>query len=494
MTTPTPDNPAPAAGSAPATAPIGSPAVTPAASSNPAAPAAASNPAIPAAASYPAAPAALQTPAPGTPAGRAAASFDHDPTPVRTHRPLLVGGAILQLAALGVVGPGIFAGLGTLLGVGIGLVPVLGVGLLLLVGLVYALFAVGWLEAARVDGLYGFGLPPRRLRSSGRPGFGGWLRSLWLQFIDPTMWRGVASAAIATVLGWLVLIGIGVFVSGIAVAFAPLYAAGQDSIRLDRTWFDVPLALAVPLGILASLLAAAAVIGLALLHGVLVRAILVPSREAQLAEQARTSHAQRAGAVRAADVERTRIERDLHDGVQPRLVSVGMTLGLAQQKIDTDPAAAKALIDEAHTSTKAAITELRQLARGIHTSVLDDRGLDAALSALASRSHIPVSLDVRINERCSPEVEAAVYFVIAESLTNAAKHSRAAECRVLVRQREGGMLWARVEDNGLGGATVVPGGGLDGIANRVLGAGGTFRLDSPAGGPTTVEVSIPCAF
>ncbi len=197
--------------------------------------------------------------------------------------------------------------------------------------------------------------------------------------------------------------------------------------------------------------------------------------------------------MRAAEVERTRIERDRHDAGQPRLVSVGMTLGMAQQKVDDDPEAAKALIAEAHTSTKAAITELRQLARGIHTSVLDDRGLDAALSALAGRSHIPVALDVRVSERCSSEAEAAVYFVVAESLTNAAKHSRATECRVLVRQREGGVLWARVEDNGIGGGRVVPGGGLDGIANRVAGAGGTFRLDSPVGGPTAVEVSVPCA-
>lgn len=179
-----------------------------------------------------------------------------------------------------------------------------------------------------------------------------------------------------------------------------------------------------------------------------------------------------------------------------------MTLGLAQQKIDSDPAAAKALIDEAHTSTKAAITELRQLARGIHASVLDDRGLDAALSALAARSPVPVVLDVRLDGRCSRTAEAALYFSIAESITNAAKHSRASECRVTVRRRtepgpgdtaETVWLWARVEDNGVGGARVIPGGGLDGIVNRIVAAGGTSRLDSPHGGPTALEVSVPCA-
>ena len=316
---------------------------------------------------------------------------------------------------------------------------------------------------------------------------------VWHQFIDPSMWRAVASAAISTILGLVVLPLVSIFASGIVLAFTPLFArSGDGAPRRHRTrrsgglghpsWVSSPRSSRSPPWS-----------GIALLHGVLARVIVVPTREAQLTEQARTSDAQRAGAIRASEVERTRIERDLHDGVQPRLVSVGMTLGLAQQKIDDDPAAAKELLAEAHTSTKAAITELRQLARGIHASVLDDRGLDAALSALAGRSHIPVHLDVRLDTRCDRNAEAAVYFAIAETLTNAAKHSRASECRVVVRQREGGTLWARVEDNGIGGAQVTAGGGLDGISNRILAAGGTVRLDSPQGGPTSLEVSVPCA-
>ena len=407
--------------------------------------------------------------------------------------PHRVAGAIAQLAAIGIIGPVVFTILFVLLGLGVGLIPVLGIGVLFLVALVYVLYAVGWLESARVDGLYDFGLKPHALRSSGRPGFGGWLRTLWLQFIDPTTWRGIASFAIATVFGWIVLGLFSTVASGVALAFGPLFAEAE-ALPLRGTGIDVPLSWAVPVGVLATLAAAAAIVGLGILHGIIARAIVVPSQEAQLAEAARTSHAQHAGAVRAADVERTRIERDLHDGVQPRLVSVGMTLGLAQQKIDADPEAAKALITEAHTSTKAAITELRQLARGIHTSVLDDRGLDAALSALASRSVIPVHLDVRMDGRCSRESEAAAYFAIAEALTNAAKHSRGSEVRVVVRRRDdNGMLWARVEDNGVGGARIIAGGGLDGIVNRVLAARGEARIDSPTGGPTSVEVSIPCA-
>jgi len=414
--------------------------------------------------------------------------------------PLPLAGAVAQLAALGLIGPAVFGILFGVFGIGIGLVPVLGIGLLFLLGLLYGLFGLAWLEHARVDGLYGLGLPPLRVRRSGQPGFGGFMRTLGLQLGDGPMWRGVASAALSTILGVVVLPLLSLAASAIVLAFAPLYAGdgtarlGTEGLaRLFNTGFDVPVAWAPVVGVLVALLALATVVAIALLHGIITRAILVPSREATLAAQAQVSEERREGAVRAAEVERTRIERDLHDGVQPRLVSVGMTLGLAKQKIEEDPAAAKALIDEAHTSTKAAITELRQLARGIHASVLDDRGLDAALSALATRSHVPVVLDVRMDGRCGKTAETAVYFAIAESLTNAAKHSRASECRVLVRLREDGTLWARVEDNGIGGARVQPGGGLDGITNRVLAAGGTVRLDSPAGGPTALEVSVPCA-
>jgi len=400
-------------------------------------------------------------------------------------------GAIAQLAAAGLVGSLLFGALATLLSVGVSLLLVLGIGILFLLAFLYLLWATSWLEHERVEGLYGFGVPALRARRSGVPGFGGWMRNLWQQFVDGQMWRGVASAAIATVLGLIVLPTVAGLVASVGLVFAPVGAG--DTVRVPGTGFQIEDGWAIGLGVLGVVISLAVLLGVALLHAVLTRAILVPSQEAQLAAQAQVAGAQREGAVRASEVERTRIERDLHDGVQPRLVSVAMTLGLAQQKIDDDPAAAKALVDEAHTSTKAAITELRQLARGIHASVLDDRGLDAALSALAARSPIPVQLDVRVDGRCSAQAEAAVYFAIAESLTNAAKHSRGSEARVVVRRRDDGTLWARVEDNGIGGARVLPGGGLDGITNRILAAGGTARLDSPAGGPTALEVSVLCA-
>ncbi|MGO3829905.1 MAG: histidine kinase [Microbacterium gubbeenense] len=412
------------------------------------------------------------------------------PTP-RVHTPLRLLGAAAHLVFLGFYGTAVFTLLSILLATGLGLALVLGIGALFLLGFVYVLFGAAYLETARVEGLYGFGMPMLRARRSPKRGFSGFLHTVWLQFVDGGMWRAVAHLAIATVLGWIAFFLATAIVQAIAIAFSPLYASGGV---VEMIGFTYSVAVAPAVGIVVAILSLAGLVGLAMLHGVLARVLIAPIREAQLAAAARDASTQRADAIRASDVERTRIERDLHDGVQPRLVSVGMTLGLAQQKIDTDPHAAKALVAEAHTSTKAAITELRQLARGIHASVLDDRGLDAALSAVASRSHIPVSLDVRMPARAGRDAEAAVYFAIAESLTNAAKHSRATEARVTVRGRpDGGELWARVEDNGIGGARVLPGGGLDGIQNRITAIGGTARLDSPAGGPTSLEVSVPCA-
>ncbi|RGE18553.1 sensor histidine kinase [Leucobacter sp. wl10] len=428
--------------------------------------------------------------APGAPTAAAAAAAPADPAataapvplptaPVQPQNgsrpPFRIALTILHLAALGVIGFTIIAFLFAALGTGIGLLLILGLGAVVLVGLVYALYGISWFETHRVSGLYRLDVSPPAWSDPTGPGFKAWLRSVGRQSVDGRMWRALANFGIASLMGVGLLGLVQWFVRSVISVFTSFSVWWQPEI-------------------VGALLSVVGVVGLALLHRLVSVAIIgAGANEAELSERAQVSARQREGAVRAADVERTRIERDLHDGVQPRLVSVAMTLGLAQQQIDADPDAAKALIAEAHTSTKAAITELRQLARGIYASVLDDRGLDAALSALAARSHIPVQLDVRLQRRCGRDAEAAVYFAIAESLTNAAKHSRASECRVVARVRDDGALWARVEDNGIGGAQVAPGGGLDGVMNRVLAAGGTTRLDSPHGGPTALEVSVPCA-
>lgn len=417
------------------------------------------------------------------------------PSPPGTWRPpLRLGLTLLQLAVMGTLGVAAITLLAVWLPASLALVVLLGLGLLMLVGLVYAIFALSWFETRRVTDLYELPVAELRWQPSQGPGFGQYLRSLGRNLSSGRMWAAFGSFALSVLLGAATLNVAQWTIESLVLSFAPL--TGVEEVSGPFGW-QLPTSQA-PLMLIITLVGCAALVGLAFLHRAITTAIIGSvARETDLSARAYTSSAQRAGALRAAELERTRIERDLHDGVQPRLVSVGMALGLAHQQIDTNPQAAKELVAEAHTSTKAAITELRQLTRGIYASVLEDRGLDAALSAVAGRSHIPVKLDVDLPGRCEKTAEAAVYFSIAEALNNAAKHSRASECRVTVRLRaEQGQsrLWARVEDNGVGGAAFLPGGGLDGITNRVLAAGGTVHLDSPHGGPTALEVNVPCAY
>ncbi|MGO2311533.1 MAG: sensor histidine kinase, partial [Brachybacterium tyrofermentans] len=192
-----------------------------------------------------------------------------------------------------------------------------------------------------------------------------------------------------------------------------------------------------------------------------------------------------------------RIERDLHDGVQPRLVSLAMTLGMAKLAIRTDPDRAADLVGQAHAESKAVMTDLRQLARGIHPAVLTDRGLDAALSALAARSRIPVELEVELAGAGAPrldrEREAVAYFVVSEALTNVAKHSGASRVGVRVVQTSTS-LHVRIEDDGRGGATVRRDGfstGLAGLTDRVRATGGRLEVTSPAEGGTVLDARLP---
>ncbi|MDQ1682184.1 MAG: hypothetical protein QOH99_725, partial [Frankiaceae bacterium] len=197
-------------------------------------------------------------------------------------------------------------------------------------------------------------------------------------------------------------------------------------------------------------------------------------------------------AVDAAEAERRRIERDLHDGAQQRLTSLAMTLGRAQVKLrDSDDAAVRGLIDDAHRDAKEAIVELRDLTRGLHPPVLTDRGLDAALSALAARAPIPVAVSADIGDRPSRTIEAIAYFVVSEALTNIAKHAQATCASVVVR-RLNGQLRIDVTDDGRGGAAASEGSGLAGLADRVRSVDGRLAISSPTGGPTVLTVELPC--
>ncbi|MEZ0106500.1 signal transduction histidine kinase [Catenulispora sp. EB89] len=203
----------------------------------------------------------------------------------------------------------------------------------------------------------------------------------------------------------------------------------------------------------------------------------------------------RSQAVSAAEAERRRIERDLHDGAQQRLVALAMDLGRAKSKLKTgdeaDSAAAAQLVAEAHEGVKLALSELRDLARGIHPAVLTDRGLDAALSALAGRSPIPVEVDAALPWRPSPEVESAAYFVASEALANMAKHAHATRAWIDLDVRDG-RLRMSIGDNGVGGAEAQPGGGLAGLSDRIAPLDGILSVSSPIGGPTQIIMEMPC--
>jgi len=277
-----------------------------------------------------------------------------------------------------------------------------------------------------------------------------------------------------------------------------LHAIGIRSLAVPRRWRWVGVHAATA-GVLTVLLAAIwAVTGrgyfwpvwpfLAFVLTAGVHALVV--RRSSLEARIDVLETTRAGAVEAAEGELRRIERDLHDGAQARLVALGMSLGLAEQRLAHDPEGAKLLLEEARVGAEEALRELRDLARGIHPPVLTDRGLEAALAALVARIPLPVDLAVDLVRRPAPAQETAAYFVAAEALANASKHAGAT--RITVRIGGGSdTLVVRVQDDGHGGADA-GGAGLTGLARRVQALDGTVRVTSPDGGPTIVEAVMPC--
>jgi signal transduction histidine kinase len=244
-------------------------------------------------------------------------------------------------------------------------------------------------------------------------------------------------------------------------------------------------------GIAALLAAPWVTSGVRVLDVAAVKALLGPSRAEELEHRVEHLTQTRAGVVDAADAERRRLERDLHDGTQQRLVSLAMNLGMARTQA-TSTYEARQAIAEAHEEAKAALAELRDLIRGLHPAVLEDRGLDAALSGVVARMPIPVRLTVDLqNRRPQPVIEAVAYFVVSEGLANIAKHSQASQAEVIV-QRAGDRLHVIITDDGVGGANPSRGTGLAGLARRAASVDGTFEIDSPPGGPTLLTVDLPC--
>lgn len=373
--------------------------------------------------------------------------------------------------------------------------PRLALPLLFLVVVFLATPALTAMQRHRLRTTAGVDIAPQRYGWT-RAGLVRYARSqaTWRQFGYHLLAAPVlAAAALAAFAAWL---------AGLLLTLVYAYAWMQPPGHLlthGMSWppahlhrLPVPLDVWLTVAGIALLVAAPRVTAaVADLDAALARALLGPSRAEELQHRVEHLTQTRTGAVDAADAERRRLERDLHDGTQQHLVALAMRLGMARAQARTAEQAHQALA-EAHEDAKATLAELRNLIRGLHPAVLEDRGLDAALSGVAARMAIPVRLTVDMPRRPSPTIEAVAYFVVSESLTNITKHAQASQAEVVV-QRAGDRLHIIVSDDGAGGADPARGTGLAGLAKRAASVDGTFEIASPPGGPTLITVDLPCA-
>jgi signal transduction histidine kinase len=315
-------------------------------------------------------------------------------------------------------------------------------------------------------------------------------------FSDPSTWKDLA---------WhLLLLPIGIADFVVAVT---AWSASLGLVTVPAWWYATPASdpveigpitvdswgnawLSFAIGIVALPIAAALVRGTAAGSAALSQVVLGPTRR-QLEERVEVLAQTRAGAVDAAAAELQRIERDLHDGAQARLVSLALDLGMAEDRFDRDPEGARELVEKARGEAKLAMGELRDLARGIRPALLAERGLSEAISALAARTPLPTTVEADLDGRLPAHVELAAYFTVAEALTNAVKHAEARSARVHL-WRDGERLRIEVRDDGRGGADA-DGHGLDGLSKRLAALDGTLAIASPRGGPTVLYAEVPCA-
>jgi len=347
-------------------------------------------------------------------------------------------------------------------------------------------------ERARFALLLGVRIPAWPAGS--RAGYRWGLVPRWRMFTERATWGEIGYALLRLpVSAVTVTVSIGVWALGLTMLALPFYnhylpSGGAEFGDTVLRGSSVTVVSAIGLAVLIA--APQLTRGLAVADTAISRRLLGPPSD--LAARVSELEISRERVVDAAEGERRRIERDLHDGAQQRLVALAMELGRAKAKFADDPDAARVLVDQAHAQAKEALTELRNLVRGVHPPVLTERGLDAALSGLAALCPIPVDVHVDVPVRPRSAVEAVAYFMVAEALTNVAKHSRASQAKVVV---EGhgypGTLTVMISDDGIGGADAGSP-GLAGLADRVSGVDGRLSVESPSGGPTIIAAELPC--
>ncbi|MGI5499113.1 sensor histidine kinase [Lentzea sp. CA-135723] len=333
----------------------------------------------------------------------------------------------------------------------------------------------------------------------------GWPRRLGTILRDPASWRDWAWLVVNSATIWFTSgLSLVLFLLGVVFLLYPvIYGLTPPQVfrtplgegfRLDSAGKSFAL---VPLGPVFLAFWYATSTPLARLNAVVMRSLLGVPEQVRL--RARVAHlaTTRAENIDTQASELRRIERDLHDGAQARLVSLGMSLGLAKQVLDDDPRAVRKMLSDAQAVAADALTELRDLVRGIHPPVLADRGLDGALRALALANPVETTVETRLPGRLPAPVESAAYFAVSEALSNAIKHADASLVQIEVEftPRPGGVgeLALRVIDNGRGGADVEAGHGLRGVERRLAAFDGTLAVHSPPGGPTEIRMSLPCA-
>ena len=399
----------------------------------------------------------------------------------------------LATASFIVIVTGLSAGLGTL---------VIVLGLPILAGTLLAARLFADIERLRIPAVL-HRPPSRPAYRTSEPGDGAWKRivtplrqtQFWLDLAHGILHFPIAVATFCVVVAWwsAAIGGTLTIVWDWSIPRGPDNRSLAQLIGLgDSTFARIGLQTAIGLICLVTL--PAVVRGCALISAGFSRALLISLAEMRQTITVLTE--QKAAAVSAEATALRRLERDIHDGPQQRLVRLAMDLGRARQQLDTDPNALRDTLDEAISQTRETLDELRALSRGIAPPVLADRGLPSALAALAGRCTVPAALaddpDLGMPRgRLNPAVENTAYFAVAEALTNVAKHSGAANCWVTVANGPG-RLGIQIVDDGDGGAHVAKGHGLSGLADRVRATGGTLSVVSPAGGPTEIRVELPC--